>query len=109
MATIKQLEKQKQDLVNNMNRIINETAIPINDKVAFVKELSKAIAYIAEQISRMSVSTVTPKEKKEIQQQQRKEEIKEIKKVKKELQPSEIPEKVRKENGVCQMLLKCLS
>jgi phenylpyruvate tautomerase PptA (4-oxalocrotonate tautomerase family) len=47
MATIEQLEKQKQDLINNLNKIISETAIPINDRAAIIKELSRAIAEIA--------------------------------------------------------------
>jgi DNA repair exonuclease SbcCD ATPase subunit len=91
MATTQQLEKQKQDLVNSLNQILNEPNVPINDKIPIIKELSRAIANITEQINKMNESTPVPKEKKD---EQRKEEIKQIKKEKKELQPLGIPEKV---------------
>jgi hypothetical protein len=97
MATIEQLEKQKQDLINNLKKIISDTAIPINDRAAIIKELSRAIEEIAEQINKMSSSVPNVgkgRENEKEAQQQRKEEIKEIQKVKKDLQPVGIPKKV---------------
>jgi hypothetical protein len=85
------LEKQKQELVSSFNQILNDPKIPINDKIPIIKELSRAIANITEQINKMTGSTPVPKEKNE---EQRKEEFKQIKKEKKEMQPLGIPEKV---------------
>jgi hypothetical protein len=85
MTTIAQLEKQKQDLINSLNQILNDPNIPINDKMPVVKELSRAIANIAEQINRQ-----TPEKKPELT---KKEEIKMVRKEKKELQPTQIPKK----------------
>jgi hypothetical protein len=48
MATTQQLEKQKQELVSSFNQILNDPKIPINDKIPIIKELSRAIANIAE-------------------------------------------------------------
>jgi thiamine pyrophosphate-dependent acetolactate synthase large subunit-like protein len=85
MATIEQLEQQKQGLINSLNQILNDPNIPINDKMPIVKELSRAIANISEQINRQ-----TPEKKPEVA---KKEEIKLIRKEKKELQPTQIPKK----------------
>jgi hypothetical protein len=89
MATTQQLEKQKQDLVNTLNQIINEPKIPINDKVPILKELSRAIANISEQINKMIQTTTIPKDER------RKVEIKEIRKEKKELEPLGIPDIIK--------------
>jgi hypothetical protein len=94
MATTQQLEKQKQDLLNLLNQITNDPNIPVSDKVPIMKELSRTMVNISEQINKMTVPVVTPKET-------RKEEIKQIMKEKKELQPLGIPEKVEK--GVWRM------
>jgi hypothetical protein len=57
MATLEQLEKQKQDLINSLNPILND---PVNDKMPVIKELSRAIANISEQINKQ-----TPEKKAE--------------------------------------------
>jgi predicted transcriptional regulator len=75
MATIEQLEKQRQDLVTSYTQILKDTSIPSSDKAQIIKDLSRAIAVKDQQQ----------------QQQQRKEEIKQIMKEKKELQPKTIP------------------
>jgi hypothetical protein len=56
MTTTQQLEKQKQDLIGSLNQILNANNIPINDKIPFIKELSRAIANISEQINKMTTS-----------------------------------------------------
>jgi hypothetical protein len=77
MASIEQLEQQKQNLINSLNQILNDPNIPINDKTPIVKELSRAIANISEQINKQ-----TPEKKPELA---KKEEIKMVRKEKKEL------------------------
>jgi hypothetical protein len=89
MATIEQLEKQKQDLINSYTQILKDTTIPSSDKVQIIKDLSRAIANITDQINSLLPKPITTKpEEKEAA---RKEEIKQIKKEKKELQPKTIP------------------
>jgi hypothetical protein len=110
MATIEQLEKQKQNLITGLNQILNDPKIPVNDKMPVIKELSRAIASLAEQINKLTPtsekvqrtqtipkaiaketkkSLASPKDSEEA----RKEEIKQVRKEKKELQATQIPEK----------------
>jgi archaellum component FlaC len=53
MASIEQLEKQKQDLITSYTQILKDTSIPSSDKVQIIKGLSRAIANITDQINRM--------------------------------------------------------
>jgi uncharacterized membrane protein YukC len=80
-------------LINSYTQILKDTSIPSSDKVQIIKDLSRAIANITDQINRM-----LPEQRKE----ERKEEIKEIKKEKMEMQPKTIPksaEEGRMEDG----------
>jgi hypothetical protein len=90
MITTQQLEKQRLDVLNNLNQIINEPKISINDKMPIIKKLSRALANISEQINKMTEGV------KETKVERRKEEIKKIRKEKKELKPLGIPEKAEK-------------
>jgi hypothetical protein len=53
MASLEQLEKQKQDLITSYTQILKDTSIPSSDKVQIIKDLSRAIANITDQINRM--------------------------------------------------------
>jgi hypothetical protein len=66
MTTPEQLEKQKQDLITGYTQILKDTSIPSSDKVQIIKDLSRAIANITDQINRM-----LPEQRKE----ERKEEL----------------------------------
>jgi hypothetical protein len=66
MTSPEQLEKQKQDLITSYTQILKDTSIPSSDKVQIIKDLSRAIANITDQINRM-----LPEQRKEV----RKEEI----------------------------------
>jgi hypothetical protein len=81
MATIEQLEKQKQDLISSYNQILKDTTIPSSDRVQIIKDLSRAIANITDQINKQAPA----------KRDEREEVIKEIKKEKKALQPKTIP------------------
>jgi hypothetical protein len=100
MATLEQLENQKQDLINSLNQILNDSSIPFNDKMPVIKELSRAIANISEQINKH-----TPEKKKE---EAKKEEIKRVKKEKKELQPTQIPEKAEEAKWRMEDIIKVI-
>jgi DNA replication initiation complex subunit (GINS family) len=56
-TTTQQLKKQQQELVNSLTQIIKDSNIPINDKLPIIKELSRAIANIAEQVNKMTGDT----------------------------------------------------
>jgi ribosomal protein S11 len=59
-TTTQQLKNQQQELINSLTQITNNPNIPINDKLPFIKELSRAIANIAEQINKITESTPIP-------------------------------------------------
>jgi hypothetical protein len=60
MASLEQLEKQKQELITSYTQIVKDTSIPSNDKVQIMKDLSRAIANITDQINSM-ISGTLPK------------------------------------------------
>jgi hypothetical protein len=94
MATLQQLKKQKQDLIDSYTQLSKDTSVPISDKISIMKDLSRAIANITDQISRMLPTPHKEEHKEERKEERidtRKEEIKEIKKEKMELQPKTIP------------------
>jgi hypothetical protein len=84
MTTLELLEKQKQDLIASYTQIIKDTSIPSNDRVQIIKDLSRAIANITDQINSL-LSKTLPKTatKEETKEMIRKEEIKQIKKERK--------------------------
>jgi hypothetical protein len=100
MATLEQLEKQKQDLINSYTQILHDSSIPTSDKVQIIKDLSRAIANITDQINKLT-SGLTPEKVHEHAGGVSKEDIKEIKKDRKELQPKTIPR--RAEEGKWRM------
>jgi hypothetical protein len=80
-------------LITSYTQILKDTSIPSSDKVQIIKDLSRAIANITDQINILLPRLPTSKqpESKEVKEAARKEEIKQIKKEKKELQPKTIP------------------
>jgi uncharacterized protein (UPF0147 family) len=67
MATTQQLEKQKQDLISNLNQITNDPNIPINDKIPIIKELTRTMAIVSEQINKVTVPVYQyPRKRKRI-------------------------------------------
>jgi hypothetical protein len=100
MTTMQQLERQRQDVLKNLNHIINEPKIAIIDKMPIIKELSRPLANILEQINKMTVGV------KETKAERRKEEIKEIQRRRRSYNFWKYQRKQRKVNGVCLILSK---
>jgi uncharacterized protein with von Willebrand factor type A (vWA) domain len=95
--THQKLEKEKEELLNSLTQIMKDSS----EKLPIIKELSRAIANITEQINKITtpqvpspVTPVTPALPEEkVVAERKKEEIKQIKKEKMEMQPKEIQEK----------------
>jgi hypothetical protein len=94
-TTTQKLEKQKEELLNSLAQIMKDSSVPMSEKLLVIKELSRAIANITEQINKMTVGTpLVPVEVKEkIAEERKKEEIKETKKEKVEMQPKQYQRK----------------
>jgi hypothetical protein len=77
---------------------MKDSSVPMSEKLPVIKEMSRAIANITEQINKLTASSQVPLVPVEVQEkiseERKKEEIKQIKKERVEMQPKEIPEKV---------------
>jgi hypothetical protein len=96
MAALEQLEKQKQDLINSYTQILNDSSIPTSDKVQIIKDLSRAIANITDQINKLTLGRTHEHTREQVGGVS-KADLKEIKKEKKELQPKIIPRRAEEE------------
>jgi hypothetical protein len=47
------LEKQKEELLNSLTQISKDPSVPMSEKLPVIKELSRAIANITEQINKI--------------------------------------------------------